>query len=90
MEKAKRGAEATSQVDSNRKRRISQEDIVLNHLRKHKSITSMTAFRLYEITRLSAKIFTLREKGYKIPMVMETSRKGKRYGRYYLNEEESA
>ena len=89
-EKAKRGAEATSQNNSNRRKKITQEEIVLKHLREHGSITSMTAFRKYDITRLSAKIFNLRKEGYIIPMRYETSKKGKTYGRYFLNEEEPA
>lgn len=34
---------------------------LLNHLKKRKSITSMEAINIYGITRLSARIFELRE-----------------------------
>lgn len=46
------------------KRTQAQE--VLEHLQTHNGITSMEAFSLYGITRLSAKIFELRKKGYTI------------------------
>ena len=86
--KQERGAVATSQVNGIKSRKITQEDEVLNHLKKHGSITSMTAFRLYDITRLSAKIFTLRKRGYEIETLRETSPiSGKTYGRYILREE---
>lgn len=85
--KEERGAVATSQVHDTKPRRITQEDIVLNHMRKYGSITSMTAFRLYDITRLSAKIYNLREDGYDILTMREVSPSGKHYGRYVLKEE---
>lgn len=39
---------------------------VLKHLQKYKSITSYEAFLLYKQTRLSARIYDLRKKGYNI------------------------
>ena len=66
----------------------SQDKIVLWHMIKHKYITSFQAFELYGITRLSAKIYDLREQGHKIGMVWEESvnRYGHpcRYGRYFI------
>ena len=66
----------------------SQEKIVLWHMTKHKTITSMTAFELYGITRLSAKIYNLREEGHKIGMVWRESvnRYGHqcRFGEYFI------
>lgn len=65
-----------------------QEKQLLMHFAKHKSITSMDAFSLYGITRLSARILDLRQKGYDILTQYEESlnRFGKmvRYGRYFL------
>lgn len=82
-----RRAEATPHFDSTKRKRITQEDIVLTHLREYGSITSIQAFKFHDITRLSAVIFNLREEGYDIPMTWETSKNGKRYGRYFLREE---
>ena len=66
----------------------SQNRIILTHLIKHKSITSMDAFELYGVTRLSARIYNLREQGHKIGLVWEESvnRYGRpvRYGRYFI------
>ena len=66
----------------------SQNQMVLSHMTKHKTITSMDAFSLYGITRLSARIYDLRERGHKIGMVWEESvnRYGTpvRYGKYFI------
>ena len=66
----------------------SQNQIVLSHMTKYKTITSMDAFSLYGITRLSARIYDLRERGHKIGMVWEESvnRYGApiRYGKYCI------
>lgn len=66
----------------------SQNQMVLSHMTKHKTITSMDAFSIYGITRLSARIYDLRERGHKIGMVWEngTNRYGEptHYGRYFI------
>ena len=38
------------------------ESIILEHLKKHRTITSMEAIQNYGITRLAAVIFQLRKK----------------------------
>ena len=67
---------------------MNHEQIILNHLRKHKTITTLEAFELYGITRLSARIYNLRESGFKIGLVWETgtNRYGNqvRWGKYFL------
>lgn len=45
---------------------MSQKDTILRHLKTHTGITSMEAFELYGITRLSGRIFDLRQDGYNI------------------------
>ena len=45
---------------------ISQNKQVLHHLMNHTGITSKEAFENYGITRLSARISDLRERGYEI------------------------
>lgn len=66
----------------------SQNQMVLSHMTKHKTITSIEAFECYGITRLSARIYDLRERGHKIGMVWEESvnRYGTpvRYGKYFI------
>lgn len=65
---------------------------VLKYLKTHKQgITSATAFwRLGMITRLSARIFELRKKGYNICTIKEPNKWSDGYhGRYvYLSEEQ--
>lgn len=46
--------------------RLTQNYQVYNHLRKGRSITSLTAFSEFGILRLSARIYDLREQGHRI------------------------
>ena len=82
-----RGAEAAPQVKSNRTRPLSQEEQILNYIIEHGSISSMEAFAELAITRLSARIYDLREQGYDIRLDYRTTGNGKRYGVYTLVEE---
>ena len=63
---------------------------ILEYLRTHKWMTSKDAFELYGITRLSARIKELRDRGYHIETVMVegTTRFGEpcNYARYILFE----
>lgn len=67
---------------------MSHEEIVLRHFTKFKFISSMTAFEMYGITRLSATIYNLRQQGIKIEAIWRTTtnRYGNqvRYVDYYL------
>lgn len=55
-----------------------QKDAVKCHLRDYGSITSMSAFNEYGITRLASIIHTLRSEGYKIHSTPQSRRN--RYG----------
>ena len=89
--KTERGArEATPCLNGNTKRGISQEEKILEYMRRKGSITSMEAFNDLHITRLSGRIFDLRESGYNIETLWETNQYGSRYGRYVLQEEAMA
>ena len=74
------------------KRKNTKTNDVLEHLRRHGSITSMEAFGLYGATRLSAIIFELRRKGFNISneWLETTDRYGStvRFVRYRLKREE--
>lgn len=62
-----------------------QDLIVLRHLKQHRHITSWEAITKYHITRLSAKIYNLREQGYTINSVYERNEEtGANYVRYFL------
>ena len=62
---------------------ISQENQILNHLKQHKFITSWEAIQEYRITRLSARIYELREKGYQI-LTKNITENGKTFAEYSL------
>lgn len=60
------------------KKNKSQKDVVLDTLTQTGHITSLEAFTMFGITRLSAIIFKLREEGYKIDSVPKQTKN--RYG----------
>ena len=63
-----------------------QAQQVLTALRSSRNgLTSMDAFHQFQITRLSARVFELRQIGYDISTVTET-KKRKTYARYFLND----
>lgn len=86
-EKTKRGAEAASQGNSNKRKKLTQEELVLRYMQEHGSITAWDAFTDLNITRLSGRIYDLREQGYDISMIYKTSSTGARYGVYTLRGE---
>lgn len=68
----------------------SQERQILAYLEQGHSIEPFTAIGQFGCYRLSARIYDLRSKGYKITSSMEyyTNQKGerKKYARYWLKE----
>ena len=60
-----------------------QENIILDHLKEHKFITTWEAIQEYRITRLSARIYELREKGYQI-ITKNITENGKTFAEYSL------
>lgn len=66
---------------------VTQADLVLKHIKKHGSITALDAFRHYNITRLAARVFELRQAGYNIESKPETNN-GANYARYFLKAKE--
>lgn len=69
-----------------------QSHALITHLKEKGPITSMEAFELYGITRISSLIFSLRDR-YDIETVMlnTTNRFGEptRYGKFYYRGEKS-
>ena len=61
----------------------SQNTLVLRHLEQGHALTSLTAFRLWNLTRLSGRIFELRKAGYNIEATHESNGKA-RYAVYRL------
>lgn len=62
---------------------MSQCDQVLNHMKRHGSITPMQAFSRYQITCLAERVRDARDKGHQITKVW-VKRNGKRYAKYSL------
>ena len=56
----------------------SQRQVILNHLTKYGSITSLEAINAYGVTRLSAVIFDLRHAGH--PIRTDSIKVPSRYG----------
>lgn len=68
---------------------MTQEEQVYQYMQEHDYITSMEAFRYLGVTRLSAKIFDLRQNGHVIltePVIKQNRRTGRqsRFLRYYI------
>lgn len=57
---------------------MTQKDRILEHLQKYGSITTWDSFELYGDTRLSDKIYRLKQEGYNFDEEWET--KKNRYG----------
>jgi hypothetical protein len=64
---------------------MSQLKTIKKHLLQKGSITSLEAFRRYKITRLSARIYDLREQGMRIKTIMQGSEfESQSYAKYHL------
>jgi len=62
---------------------MSQKMQVLNHIKRHGSITPMQAFSRYQITCLAERIRDLKDSGHRICAEM-VKRNGKRFAKYRL------
>lgn len=68
-------------------RKKSQQEVVLQYLKTHKSLTSLQAFEKWHITRLASVIHILRNQGYNIitaEMTCDTQFGPTTYARYTL------
>lgn len=64
---------------------MTQQDIVLKHIRRNGSISPHEAIMDHNITRLAARVFELKERGYNIVRQMRHNPvTGKSYARYSL------
>lgn len=70
---------------------MTQKQTILEHLKQHGSITDLEAYRKYAIRRLGARIYDLRDEGYKITTedTVKKNRFGKktRFATYILESE---
>lgn len=58
---------------------MTQKETILQHLQKHGKITDLDAYKLYAIRRLGARIYDLRDEGYKIRS--ESTKEKNRFGK---------
>lgn len=67
---------------------MTQEEMILKHLKQNGSISSLEAMKEYGIMRLGARIWDLRDKGYEIETQTETKKnrfgENVSYARYIL------
>ncbi len=61
-----------------------QCDMLLHHLERGARITSMAAFRLFDITRLPDRMRDLRRRGVPVQSQMIKLASGKRVAQYWL------
>ena len=68
---------------------MTQNDKILNHLKEYGSITPRSAYDRYGIMRLGARIYDLRQEGFQIEKVMESTKnrfgEDVTYARYYYH-----
>lgn len=67
---------------------MTQNEVVLNHIKQNGEITSLEAFELYQITRLSGRIHDLRRQGYNITTEKRKAKNGAMYAVYRLQKGE--
>lgn len=53
---------------------MNQVDMILSHLKEHGSITPLDAMQEYGCMRLGARIWEIRDLGYKVETKMESSK----------------
>lgn len=66
-------------------RKVTQKELILEHLMAGHSITPLEALSNYGAYRLGAVIFELRKEGYDITTRIKRDPTGRNYARYTLN-----
>lgn len=71
---------------------MNQEQKIINYVERFGSITTLDAFRDLAITRLSARIFNIKNMGYKVTSIREISKnrfgEDVNYSRYFIEKEQ--
>ena len=63
---------------------MNQEQIILNEMLAGKRVTQLEVTFKFQITRLGAKVFNLRAKGYEVQGEWQSTQEGKKYKEYFL------
>lgn len=61
-----------------------QNELILKHLQRRKSISPVEALISYGVMRLASRIHELRQAGYHIITIMKRDEAGQAYARYSL------
>lgn len=71
---------------------MNQEQKIIDYVERFGSITTLDAFRDLAITRLSARIFNIKNMGYKVTSIREISKnrfgEDVNYNRYFIEKEQ--
>lgn len=71
---------------------MNQEQKIIDYVERFGSITTLDAFRDLAITRLSARIFNIKNMGYKVSRIREISKnrfgEDVNYSRYFIEKEQ--
>lgn len=71
---------------------MNQEQKIIDYIERFGSITTLDAFKDLAITRLSARIFNIKNMGYKVTSIRETSKnrfgEDVNYSRYFIEKEQ--
>lgn len=63
---------------------MTQNELIMKHLRKGKTLTRLEAFFLYRIQNITARITELKGQGHEIETEVRRDEAGHRYARYSL------
>ena len=67
---------------------MTQNEMILNHLRENRSITPLEALHKYGCMRLGARVYDLKRMGFKIRKTVEVRKNAagqeKHYARYWM------
>lgn len=71
---------------------MNQEQKIIDYVERFGSITTLDEFRDLAITRLSARIFNIKNMGYKVTSIREISKnrfgEDVNYSRYFIGKEQ--
>lgn len=61
-----------------------QQRILVRHFQRGMGLTQLEAIGVYNMYRLPARVFELKDKGYNVQRVLKTDPTGKRYAKYFI------
>ena len=74
----------TDNINLNAESSVSQEEMILDALKKGESITPLDSLRRFGCLRLGARIWDLRRKGHDVKRNIVKTASGKRVAQYFI------